>query len=68
MGRIKIELPPKFQFGTEITVRVGDLNYGNHLGNDSLLALLHQARVEYIKFLGAQSELDFFGSSLIMAD
>lgn len=48
-------------------VRVGDLNYGNHLANDKLLAIVHQARVEFFESLN-QSELNFFGTGLIMAD
>ncbi len=68
MARIQLTLPEHFEFSSQHTVRVTDLNYGNHLGNDRLLALLHQARVEYIIYLGANSELDFFGTSLIMAD
>jgi hypothetical protein len=45
MPRLKLELPAGFPFRTTLTVRVTDLNYGNHLGNDALLGLLHEARV-----------------------
>ena len=63
--RIKIELPQQFSFTTKIAVRITDLNYGNHVGNDAFLALLHEARMRFLKHFGA-SELDFFGVSLIM--
>lgn len=48
-------------------MRVGDLNYGNHLANDKLLAILHQARVEFFASM-QQSELNFFGNGIIMSD
>jgi acyl-CoA thioesterase FadM len=51
----------------EITVRTTDLNYGGHLGNDRILALVHEARVAFLAAHG-WSELDLAGRSLIMAD
>lgn len=67
MARIKIELPEQYSFKTEIPVRVTDINYGNHLGNDSLLGILHEARRQYLHTFD-YTELDLGGSSLIMAD
>lgn len=32
----------------ETTVRVGDLNYGNHLAHDRLITILHDARVSFL--------------------
>lgn len=67
MARIKIELPETFAFKTEIALRITDINYGGHLGNDALLSLIHEARVQFLKSLDC-SELDIGGASLIMAD
>ena len=67
MARIKLDFPSPSIFKTAIKVRITDLNYGGHLGNDSLLSLMHDARVQFFNFLGA-SELDFFGNSVIMSD
>ncbi len=67
MERIKITLPPNFSFKTPIAVRVTDLNYGGHVGNDTYLTLLHEARVKYLQ-LHQYTELLFAGTSLIMAD
>ena len=67
MARIRLDLPENLPFATELTVRVGDLNYGNHLGNDALLALLHEARLQFLASLG-YSEMDLGGSGAIMAD
>lgn len=67
MARIRIELPPKFLFKTEIPVRITDLNYGAHLGNDSFLSLLHEARVRFLQHHGF-TELNIDGCGLIMVD
>ncbi|GAA4360908.1 hypothetical protein GCM10023185_27690 [Hymenobacter saemangeumensis] len=52
MARIKVALPDTFPFATEIPVRITDINYGAHLGNDALLGMLHEARIHFLKFLG----------------
>ena len=67
MARLKLELPTRFPFTTEIDVRVTDLNYGRHLGNDALLSLVHEARVRFLRQHGL-SELDVEGKMLVMID
>jgi acyl-CoA thioester hydrolase len=67
VARIKIDLPAHFSFQTELPIRITDLNYGGHLGNDALLSLLHEARVQFLQQHG-YSEMDFGGAGLIMAD
>ncbi|MFZ0242764.1 MAG: thioesterase family protein [Desulfobacterales bacterium] len=67
MARIAIPLPENFPFSTDIQVRIGDINYGNHLGNDALLSLVHEARVRFLQNLGF-SELDIAGSGLMLTD
>lgn len=67
MARIKLALPESFSFSTTLPVRITDLNYGGHVGNDTILSLLHEARMQYLQSLGF-SELDFGGASLIMGD
>jgi acyl-CoA thioester hydrolase len=61
MARIEISLPSEFLFSTELKVRVTDLNYGNHVGNDSILGLIHEARMEFYRKLGFKNELSFEG-------
>jgi len=65
--RVKLKIPNFFHFETLLRVRVSDLNYGGHLGNDSFLTLAHESRVQFFKSIN-MTERDFFGSSLIMAD
>ena len=67
MARIKLSLPEFFAYCARIPVRVTDLNYGNHLGNDALLSLIHEARMQYFTSLGL-TELQFAGVGLIMSD
>ncbi|HSB94608.1 MAG TPA: thioesterase family protein [Flavitalea sp.] len=67
MARVKIDLPATFRFQTTISIRITDLNYGGHVGNDRILSLIHEARVDYLQSLG-YSELNIGGVSLIMAD
>lgn len=67
MARIKIELPEQFNFSTKITIRITDLNYGGHVGNDTILSLIHEARVQFLKSHG-YDELNLEGISLIMSD
>lgn len=67
MSRIKIDLPESFRFSSSLTVRITDLNYGAHVGNDTVLSFLHEARVSFLQSLG-YSELNLEGVGLIMAD
>ncbi len=67
MNRIKIELPERFPFSTQITIRITDLNYGGHVGNDSFLSLIHEARQQFLRSYG-YSELSTGGAGLIMSD
>jgi acyl-CoA thioesterase FadM len=67
MQRIKINLPNKFIFSTEISVRVYDVNFAGHLSNDSILSMVHEARILFLKNWG-YSEVDTEGAGIIMFD
>ncbi|HEY0680402.1 MAG TPA: thioesterase family protein [Chitinophagaceae bacterium] len=67
MNRIKIELPENFEFSTRIPVRITDLNYGGHVGNDTILTIIHEARMQFLKHHGF-AELDLGGPGIIMSD
>ena len=67
MARIKLDLPADFPFATELRVRITDVNYGGHMGNDALLGLLHEARVRFLAHYQL-SELNIHGCGIIMAD
>jgi len=67
MSRIKIKLPETFSFSTNIPIRIGDINYGNHVGNDAVLSIIHEARMQFF-FQYSYTELDCGGVGLIMYD
>ncbi len=67
MPRMKIDIPPHVAFHTDIPVRISDVNYGGHVGNDSILSIVHEARVRFFLNHG-WTELDAGGASIIMAD
>jgi acyl-CoA thioester hydrolase len=67
MSRIKIDLPANFPFTVSIPIRITDLNYGGHVGNDTVLSLIHEARVLFLAHFGYK-ELEMEGVGLIMSD
>lgn len=67
MPRIKLELPTHFQFTAEIPIRISDINYGGHLGNDAVLSILHEARLRMLIEHG-WTEMNIEGVGLIMSD
>lgn len=67
MGRVKIEVSGKFLTRLSIPVRITDINYGNHTGNDSLVGILHEARAAWLKQHGF-TELDINGTGLILSE
>lgn len=54
-------------FTTQIPLRVSDINYGNHLGHDALISILHEARVQFLKH-HQYTELDVCGCGMILAN
>lgn len=67
MSRIRINIPASFSFTTHIPVRITDLNYGNHVGNDAILSILHEARMQFLAKFG-YTEMEFAGVGMIMSD
>ena len=67
MARIKISLPENFSFSCEIPIRITDINYGGHVGNDTVLSIIHEARMQYFHQFG-YTEMNLAGAGMIMAD
>jgi acyl-CoA thioester hydrolase len=65
MAQVKIELPEEISFSTIIPIRITDINYGGHVGNDTVLTLFHEARMQFLTHYEA-SEMNFGGAGLIM--
>ncbi|MEQ3694540.1 MAG: thioesterase family protein [Thalassolituus sp.] len=67
MARVQLDLPDVFNFSTHLTIRVSDINYGNHLGNDRMVSLLHEARLRYLHSHDF-SEFNIGGVGLMVTD
>ena len=67
MARIKIDMPDNYLFSTTLDVRISDINYANHLSNDSVLSFVHESRVRFLRQYG-YTELDVEGLGIIMTD
>jgi len=68
MSRVKILFPDYNPLYTAtIPVRIGDINYGNHVGNDAILSVIHEARMQMLRGSG-YTEMKIAGTSMIMAD
>ena len=68
MARIKLDMDGvEFVFRTEMEVRITDINYGRHVGNDAMLGLLHEARLRFLAHFGF-SEEDIGGVGMLMGD
>ena len=67
MERITLNIPEPPLFSTDLAVRITDLNYGQHVGHDTLMGLLQEVRVRWLNSHGL-SEIDVGGCGLIMAD
>jgi 4-hydroxybenzoyl-CoA thioesterase len=52
MARVKIDLPDRFAFRTEFVVSIGQINAGNHMGNDALVALLNETFLRFMEHKG----------------
>lgn len=68
MSRVKLAFPKQSPiFVAYIPLRITDMNYGNHLGNDVMLSIVHDARTQFLSSFGF-SELNAGGMGMIMAD
>jgi acyl-CoA thioester hydrolase len=67
MPKTKLLLPGHFPFTVQIPVRITDLNYGGHVGNDAILSLIHEIRVQFLRSRG-YGEMNLAGVGLIMTD
>ncbi len=67
LARIKLELPENLNFSTDIPIRITDINYGGHLGNDSILSIVQEARVRFFsKYKYTEKNVE--GLGIIMTD
>ena len=67
MARLKIDLPEKVISTVSIPVRITDINYGNHVGNNAIVEIIHEARVQFLQ-KNNFTEFDVAGTALIMSE
>jgi len=69
MAKIRLNEQKNYNYSTKLRARVGDINYGGHVGNVELIGLLHQARVDILTQMGF-SETNFGNNKtvIIMTD
>ncbi len=68
MERIRLEFPEqRLVHRHAMTIRVSDINYGQHLGHDSVVSLAHEARGQAWQALGFP-EWDVDGLMSIVSD
>ena len=65
--RIKLKDCDNYIYSTSIKVRITDLNYGDHVGNEMMLVYAQQARVDFLNSLG-YGELTLAGKGIIVVD
>ncbi|MEP7109941.1 MAG: thioesterase family protein [Ferruginibacter sp.] len=66
MARIRIDIPGNDIAVAQIRVRISDINYGNHVGNDAFVSFIHEARLQWLQ-QNNFTELDIAGTGLIMS-
>lgn len=55
MSRLQLAFPEdQYYFFTQLTVRVTDVNAANHLGNDSMISMISEARARFLYEFGIQ--------------
>ncbi len=68
MARLTLDFPDdQYYFETRMTVRSTDINAANHLGNDSMVSMLSEARALFLAHYGAP-EIDAGGLGTIVTD
>lgn len=68
MARLYLDFPEdQYYYSTPLTVRVTDINAGNHLGNDSMISMISEARARFLFEYGVpETERD--GTGIIVTD
>jgi len=68
MARLQLDFPEEqYCYTTPLTVRVTDINGANHLGNDSMISMISEARARFLFEFGvAEQERD--GTGIIVTD
>lgn len=68
MARLQLNFPEdQYYYSTQLMVRVTDINAANHLANESMIAMISEARARFLYEFGvAETERD--GNGIIVTD
>ena len=68
MARLTLDFPEdQYYYRTQLTVRVTDINGANHLGNDSMISMISEARARFLFEFGI-TEAASEGVGIIVTD
>jgi acyl-CoA thioesterase FadM len=68
MARLTLEFPEdQYYYSTPLTVRVTDINGANHLGNDSMISMISEARARFLYEFGVR-ETERDGTGILVTD
>ena len=68
MARLSLDFPEdQYCYSTLLTVRVTDINAANHLGNDSMISMISEARARFLFEFGI-SDTPNGGDDIIVTD
>jgi len=67
MSSIKSQFPASFKFQCKIPIRINDINYGGHVGNERYLLLAQETRLRFLETIGC-SEMKFGEYGLVLAE
>jgi acyl-CoA thioesterase FadM len=68
MARLTLEFPEdQYCYSSQLTVRVTDINGANHLGNDSMISMISEARARFLYEYGVR-ETEGDGTGIIVTD
>lgn len=68
MARLTLQFPEhQYCYSTQLTVRVTDINAANHLGNDSMISMISEARARFLFEFGI-GEPGTEGAGIIVTD
>ena len=58
MARLRLSFPEdQYYYATHLTVRVTDINAARHLGNDSMISMISEARARFFFDFGMERDL-----------
>ncbi|MBC3870651.1 thioesterase family protein [Undibacterium oligocarboniphilum] len=68
MARLQLYFPEdQYYYSTQLTVRVTDINGANHLGNDSMISMISEARARFLYEFGIRETANS-GIGIIVTD